>query len=108
MLSINGLRFVNVLLTIITRTTLLVAFIMVMIAGVVTITPKYSQWRGLERQRQEMLRRIDYKQNEIKVLKEKQQRFKADPEFVEFVARQNRRARPGELVFVFESDTVGQ
>lgn len=98
----------NVLLTIITRTTLIVAFILVMIAGVVTITPKYSQWRGLEQQRKEMLRRIDYKQNEIKVLKDKQQRFKTDPEFVEFVARQNRRARPGELVFVFEPDTAGQ
>ncbi len=87
---------------------MIVAFILVMIAGVVTITPKYSQWRGLEQQRKEMLRRIDYKQNEIKVLKDKQQRFKTDPEFVEFVARQNRRARPGELVFVFESDTAGQ
>lgn len=98
----------NVFLKIITRTTLIVAFILVMIAGVVTITPKYSQWRGLERQRQEMLRRIDYKQNAIKVLKDKQQRFKTDPEFVEFIARQNRRTRPGELVFVFEPDAKSQ
>ena len=53
-----------------------------------------------------MLRRIDFKGHEIKVLKDKQQRFKTDPEFVERVARMNRRVRPGELVFVFDAEPV--
>ncbi len=95
---------VNVLLTIITRTTLLVAFVLVVTAGLVTIPPKMTQMRGMERQRNELLRRIDHKNNEIKVLKEKQQRFKADPEFVEHIARQNKRVRAGELVFVFDAE----
>ena len=99
-----GLLRVNVLLTIITRTTLIVAFLLVVTAGLVTITPKFSQMRGLERERKELLRRIAHKNSEIKVLKEKQQRFKADPEFVEHVARLNRRVRTGELVFVFDYD----
>ena len=94
----------NVLLTIITRTTLIVALVLVITAGVVTIPPKMAQMRGLEGQRNELLRRIDHKNYEIKVLKDKQQRFKADPEFVEHIARQNRRVRSGELVFVFDTD----
>ncbi|HNX33009.1 MAG TPA: septum formation initiator family protein [Kiritimatiellia bacterium] len=94
----------NVLLTIITRTTLIIAFLLVLTAGVVTIPPKLSQMRGLERERNDLLRRIDHKKNEIKVLKEKQQRFKTDPEFVEHIARQNKRVCPGELVFVFDSE----
>ncbi len=94
----------NVLLKIITRTTLITAFLCVMAAGLVIIPPKMAQLRRLEQQRNDMLRRIDHKNNEIKVLKEKQQRFKAEPEFVEHIARQNKRVRPGELVFVFESD----
>ncbi len=95
----------NVLLTIITRTTLIVAFLFVLIAGGMTIVPKFTQLSGLARQRNELLRRIDHKNHEIKVLKDKQQRFKTDPEFVEHVARINKRVRPGELVFVFESET---
>ena len=94
----------NVLLTIITKTTLVVAFVLVVTAGVVMITPKFSQMRGLESGRNELLRRIDHKNYEIKVLKDKQQRFKTEPEFVEHIARQNKRVRPGELVFVFESE----
>lgn len=94
----------NVLLTIITKTTLVVAFVLVVTAGVVMITPKFAQMRGLECGRNELLRRIDHKNYEIKVLKDKQQRFKTEPEFVEHIARQNKRVRPGELVFVFESE----
>lgn len=92
----------NVFLTIITRTTLIVALVLVVAAGVITLPPKLAQMRGLERQRDELLRRIAHKKYEIKTLKDKQQRFKADPEFVEHIARQNRRVRPGELVFVFD------
>ena len=94
----------NVLLKIITRTTLFTAFLCVVVAGLVIIPPKLAQLRRLEQQRNEMLRRIAHKNNEIKVLIDKQQRFKAEPEFVEHIARENKRVRPGELVFVFDSE----
>jgi cell division protein FtsB len=42
------------------------------------------------------------KQQEIADLKRRQQRFREDPEFVERIARQNRRVRPGEIIFVGE------
>ena len=96
----------NVLLTIITRTTLIIAFLLVIAAGFLTIPPKISEMRGLERERNELLRKIDHKNYELKVLKDYQQRFKADPEFVEKIARQSKRVCPGELVFVFDPDEV--
>ena len=96
----------NVLLTIITRTSLIIALLLVITAGVATLPPKITQMRGLERERNELLRKIDHKHYEIKVLKDCQQRYKADPEFVEKIARQNKRVYPGELVFVFDPDEV--
>ena len=75
-------------------------------AGLFIVPPKIAQMQRLEHQRDELIRKIDHKHSEIKLLKEKQQRFKADPEFVEFIARQNKRVRPGELVFVFDSEEV--
>ncbi len=94
------------LLTIITRTTLFTALVCLVTAGLFILPPKISQMRRLENQRNELLRKIDHKNIEIKILKEKQQRFKTDPDFVEYIARQNKRVRPGELVFVFDSDDV--
>jgi cell division protein FtsB len=78
----------------------------VAVASLVILPPKFAQMRRLENQRTELLRKIDHKNSEIKLLKDKQQRFKADPEFVEHIARQNKRVRPGELVFVFDPDDV--
>jgi hypothetical protein len=95
---------VNVFLTFITRTTLVVALLFVIIAGGVMIVPKFTEKSRLERKRNELLRQIDYKNHEIKVLKDKQQRVKTDPEFVERLLHSHKLAWPGELVFVFEPE----
>ena len=71
-----------------------------------TIAPKYYQMKGLDQQRSELMRRVDYKNHQLKLLKDKQQRFKTDPEYVERVARMNRRVREGELVFVFDAEAA--
>ena len=94
------------LLKIITQTTLLVALVIVLVGGVCIIPPKLSQWRRLEAQRNELLGIVNYKNSEIKILKEKQQRFKTDPEFVELIARQNKRVFAGEYVFVRENESA--
>lgn len=96
----------NVFLTIITRTTVVTALVFVAAASLFILPPKVAQMRRLESQRTELLRKIDHKNSEIKLLKEKQQRFKTEPEFVEHIARQSKRVRPGELVFVFDADDV--
>ena len=58
--------------------------------------------QNLEMQRNEMKRKIAYKEKEIETLKLRQQRFSTDPEFVELIARQNKRIRANELIFVVE------
>jgi hypothetical protein len=58
--------------------------------------------QNLEMQRNEMKRKIAYKEKEIENLKLRQQRFSTDPEFVELIARQNKRIRANELIFVVE------
>jgi len=78
------------------------AVIGVVIGGVVTVWPKLSRVRGLEKQRQQVLAEIEAKNREIAQLRENQRRFREDPDFVEAIARQNHRVYPGEVVFVFE------
>ena len=65
--------------------------------------PKYRQAAGLEQAKAELDRRINLKNEEIAAVREKQNRFRTDREFVEGLARENRRVFPGELVFVFEN-----
>ena len=65
--------------------------------------PKYQQAKDLEQKKAELQRRIDFKNEEIASTREKQNRFRTDREFVEGLARENRRVFPGELVFVFDN-----
>ena len=57
------------------------AFIAIVVTGVMYSYPKYRQAQDF---------------------REKQRRFNTDREFVESLARQNRRVYPGELVFIFD------
>ena len=66
------------------------------------VVPMFSRVRELDRQRQQVLAEIEQKNREIAQLRENQRRFREDPDFVEAIARQNRRVFPGEIVFVFE------
>ena len=94
----------NLLLKIITQTTLVTALVCVVAGGLFIVPPKISQMHRLEQQRNELMRKIEHKNREIEVLKTKQHRFASDPEFVDYLARPNKRVRPNELVFVFDSD----
>ena len=84
------------------------SFIVLMIAviggGIMFCNPIIKQLHGLQNQRDEQDREIRDLEAEIQSLKTKQQRFKNDPSFVEFLAREARQAQPGELVFVFNSE----
>ena len=64
--------------------------------------PKYHQALGLEKERARILQLIEDKKVEIASIRERQRRFNTDREFVEMLARQNRRVYPDEIVFVFE------
>lgn len=77
-------------------------FAAIVATGLVITLPKYRQAEGLSHAREELQRRIDLKKKEIASVKEKQVRFRTDREFVESLARENRRAFPGEMVFTFD------
>lgn len=77
-------------------------FVAIVATGLMITLPKYRQAEGLDRTCADLQHRIDLKKKEIAAVKDKQLRFKTDREFVEGLARENRRAFPGEIVFTFE------
>ena len=79
------------------------AFAAVIVMGVVLSYPKYRQAQGLCRERDQIRRRIEEKSREIAAIRDRQRRFTTDREFVESLARENRRVFPNEIVFVFEN-----
>ncbi len=66
--------------------------------------PKYQKIQHLGARREQLQASTAASQATLRDVKRKQERFASDPEFVERVARQNRRARPGEVVFITGSD----
>jgi hypothetical protein len=81
----------------------LAVFAAIVVTGLVITLPKYRQAAGLESMCSDLQHSIDLKRKEIASVKEKQVRFRTDREFVEGLARENRRAFPGEIVFTFDN-----
>jgi cell division protein FtsB len=78
-------------------------FVAIVATGLVITLPKYRQAAGLEKACADLQHRIDLKKAEIAAVKERQVRFRTDREFVESLAREHRRAFPGEIVFTFDN-----
>ena len=78
--------------------------VLIVIGGLVMIYPNYRRSESLKRQNAELQETIDRKKREIAQLEENQRRFRTDADFVEMIARQNRRVFPGELVFTFDKE----
>ena len=76
--------------------------VVVFIGGLLVAWPAFRRGQSLRLQDAELAERMELKRAEIAKLIENQNRFKTDPDFVETIARQNRRVFPGELVFIFE------
>ena len=84
--------------------TAIILAIVVAIGGVfLLLAPKVRELQDREDHSKQLLVRIDDKQREIKDVRTKQQRLQNDPSFVEHVARENRRIRPNEIVFVYDA-----
>jgi hypothetical protein len=66
--------------------------------------PKYRQMCGLIEKRDELKYKVQYKQQRIQDIRMRQQLLVTDPEYVERIAHENRRIRPNEIVFIFDSD----
>jgi len=94
--------YLKTFLSIMSQVTVAVIILLSVGVGYFVFLPKYTQWHALEKRRDVLSREIALKEAEIRSLKSRQQRFKTDPDFVEVVARQSKRIRPNEILFVFE------
>ena len=70
--------------------------------GMLLIYPKWQESKNLEKRNEQLKAQIDEKRREIEKYKTYQRRFMEDPDFVESIARRNKRVFPGETVFIFE------
>lgn len=80
----------------------IVLLTLIIVGGSALAYPTYRRNHALQIQEAGLKREIEEKKQEIAVLVDNQRRFRSDPEFVEAIARRNRRVFPGELVFIFE------
>lgn len=76
--------------------------VIVVVGGAAIALPSWNRSRDLRNREAELRSVIEQKNAEIARLTENQRRFRTDSDFVEKIARQNRRVFPGELVFIFE------
>ena len=95
-MAVNYMRFVL-------RCVIACVVVVGAVAGVLIVAPHYRQWRLLTQKRAQLERAIAAKEQDLARVKRRQLRFREDPEFVERVARQNRRVRPGEIIFIFDT-----
>ncbi len=65
--------------------------------------PVWGKLAGLKDQHAMATAAVQAKSEEIRSYKSKQQRFQTDPDFVELLARQNKRVRPNEVLYKFEA-----
>jgi hypothetical protein len=82
-----------------------IALGIVFLAGAgLAFVPKWEQYRDYRRRHEETLADIRLQEEMINLLKEKQDRFRTDPRFVERIGHDLGLARPGEVVFRFRDD----
>ncbi len=75
----------------------------IVVTGMAMLVPRYQNYRLLSGRRAE-LEQVNLTQQQVLAETVRMQtRFQDDPEFVARIARQNRRVRPGETTFIFES-----
>lgn len=77
-------------------------FVGICISGAVLCWPKVCLSSNLRARKADIERNIAEKRREIAAIREQKDRFERDRDFVESLARQDRRVYPGEIVFVFD------
>ena len=87
------------------RFAMILVTVLLVLGAVLLITPKYRQTLHLRAERERLANECAQLEQMIDQLHRNQQRFQTDPDFVEQIARQNRRVRPDEVVFVIETNS---
>ncbi len=73
----------------------------ILVTGFIVLVPRFQNYRLLSGKRSELERINLALQQDLSHTQRMQRRFLDDPEFVERVARENKRVRPGEITFIF-------
>jgi hypothetical protein len=73
----------------------------ILVTGFIVLVPRFQNYRKLSGKRSEWERINRALQQDLSHTQRMQRRFVDDPEFVERVARENKRVRPGEITFIF-------
>ncbi|MFO7936414.1 MAG: hypothetical protein R6V06_02270 [Kiritimatiellia bacterium] len=74
----------------------------VVVLGVANIAPVVKQKSDLEERRLELIEEICRTEKEVRELREMQNDFKTDYEFVEYILHENNHVWKNETIFVFE------
>ena len=89
----------------INRIVLMAVVAMAAVGIVLAFTPKVKQMQTYQTTRDALQQRIEITVTAEKELKDKQQRFRTDPSYVEKVAHEVGYARKGEMIFHFPEET---
>lgn len=84
------------------RWAVIIIAVTIVLLGVISILPELHRQNALKSQVADINRQIQEKRRETADIALKCRRFETDREFVESIARKNRRVFPGEIVFLFE------
>lgn len=82
----------------------ILALVVIVIGGLLSMYPRYRRSEKLKTENAALQEQIKLRMAEIARLEENQRRFRSDPDFIESIARQNRRVFPGELVFILDKE----
>jgi cell division protein FtsB len=91
--------------SLINRIVLVAVVIMAAVGIVLAFTPKVNQMQTYQNTRDTLQQRIEITVAAEKELKDKQQRFRNDPSYVEKVAHEVGYATKGEMIFHFPEET---
>jgi hypothetical protein len=77
---------------------------MALLASGFLFVPKWREYNEYHRRRQEISAAIGEQEEMLKTLKSHQERFHRDPRFVEKLAHEMGKAKPGEFIYKFRED----
>lgn len=89
----------------INRVVLVAVVVMAVVGILLAFTPKVKQMQAYQNTRDTLQQRIEITVTAEKELKEKQQRFRTDPVYVERVAHEVGYARKSEMIYHFPEET---
>lgn len=80
-------------------------FLLLIVLSLVIFIPGYRRSMHLRSKRDQLAAECRNIEQLIEDLSQKRHRFQVDRDYVEQIARRNRRVRPGEVVFIIEPPT---